>query len=69
MTAQAEKLRQLMSFFQVGTGEDIGMGAAHRRSTPAVSVRHEPAAIDTRRRSGADGGVDEGKFRRMQTTR
>ncbi len=69
MTAQAEKLRQLMSFFQVGTGEDIGMGSAPRRSTPTASARHEPAAADNRRRSGADGGVDEGKFRRMQTTR
>ncbi len=63
MTAQAEKLRQLMSFFQVGSTDAL-IGSSPRRGNGGG--RSEPAPAESRRRS--DASVDEGKFRRMQST-
>ena len=63
MTAQAEKLRQLMSFFQMGSGEAMASGSPRRSQGGG---RSEPAPSEPRRRP-AEAGLDEGKFRRMQT--
>ena len=61
MTGQAERLRSIISFFQVGGSEDFGAVGA-----PTRGVTHAAASPAARKAHASDAGVDGMKFRRMQ---
>ncbi|MBI5924083.1 MAG: PAS domain S-box protein [Aquabacterium sp.] len=60
MTLQADKLRQMMEFFQIGYREP---SPSHVAAKPVVT-RMAPSRV-----SDAGGSVDESKFRRMASVR
>jgi len=66
MTSQAEKLRQMMAFFQIGVLEGGG-STGHARSHHAAEVPSHGLAREPQKRS-TDAGIDDSKFRRMRAT-
>ena len=62
MTGQAERLRSIIDFFQVGGHDDGVAGMSSKRTAAPAS-----SAV-TRRSAAVDPSADGGKFRRMQHT-
>jgi len=64
MTGQAERLRSIIAFFQVGAGDDLSAGQAPTRGAAGAT-----AGAAARRGGASEPSVDGMKFRRMQSGR